>query len=427
MKAKIFFAIIAVWLLVDLSAADVNLPNVKFEVNPQPDSSFFFSVWDFVRAQYFYTKPLPEDSLLPIWRETKRAISANPGKNDSLIFDGLSRLTATTPDDHTYFLNPEETAEWKKQLSGDKNISGVGIILILHQEKIKILDVIANSPAIRAGLKRGDQIIKVDQKDISGLSIGEVSALIRGTIGTSVTLTIQEAGGQELRTITIIRGEVVMPRMKWQVLDTNVYYLKLYDFSFKASEQFSRALDSLGVDQNGSPSPMTPDNSQTSGSPTKKVLIFDLRGNPGGYTSEAAMVLGFWTDQITFYIWGKKMAMPNGCRYPVQPLANFKTIILTDRGTASASEIVTAALDEYGFATVVGDTTYGKGCFQNYYQLPLETSIGITSGIWLTPGKICIDKIGIAPDFYAEFDLDLWMEQGIDNQLRAALNVAKIK
>jgi carboxyl-terminal processing protease len=417
---KIIFAILV--LVLNLLFARQVL-SVNFPVGPRPDSSFFFNVWALVKAQYYYSQPFNSDSLSAIWSKTKEALKNYPEKNDSIIFAELDHLLSTLPDGHTNFFDPKATIEWQKMLEGHQDYGGIGAPIINDHGKIRIFDIFSNSPAEKNGLKRGDEILKIDNYPIDGLSLNEITKKIRGKIGSPVYLTIQR--DDSTKTIKIIREKIVPPRIKWGKFEKNIYYVRLYDFHQGAFDLFREALDSLEV-IGCKPITDSINNNQSVADSSRAIFILDLRGNSGGFTHEATSILSLWTDTITCFFVSKEGITGNRCVCPIKPLTNFKTIILVDHNTASAAEIVTAALDELGFAVVVGDTTYGKGCFQIVFQLPFNTSVKITSGIWLTPSGKCIDKMGIIPDFLVKFDLEKWFE-GIDNQLEAAKNVAKIK
>lgn len=420
---KIFIISILSLVLVNFLLA--NSGQFNFPIGAQPDSNFFFTVWNFAKTFYFFPdKPIEIDSSLIIWEQTKTNLVKYPEKNDSIIYANLNRLIKTLPGGCNYFLDPTQTIKQKEDMAGGEIFSGIGVHLVKYENKIWIFQVNPNSPAKKAGLKRGDQIVAVDGKKVDSLTLEEVTKMIRGQENTTVTLSIQRPNETKLIKVIIPRQKIVPTRVKWQKIDENLYYLKLFDFVQNANLEFSLALDSLGINQYNQS-----DSTQSQLSTienNKKIFILDLRGNLGGFTGEVRRILGFWTDSITYILVDKNAMMAYNWSNPFKPLANFKTIILTDRNTASAAEILVGALKYWGFAFTVGDTTYGKGSFQFTYDLPFSTMIGLTCGAWLTPSGECIDKKGFAPDFYVKFDMKAWLEKGIDNQLEAAINLAKL-
>lgn len=431
MKTKTFLTLIIVLLVANLVSAEIKLPEIVFKVGPRPDSSFFFNIWNLAKSSYFFpNKPIEIDSSLIIWQQTKTDLMKYPEKNDSIIYVNLNRLIKTVPGGYNYFLDPVQTVKQKKNMAGGEEFFGIGVHLIKHEEKIRIYQVNPNSPAEKAGLKRGDQIVAIDKKKVDSLALEEIIKMIRGQENTTVTLTIQRSDETKLIEVTVPRQKTIPIRVKWQKIDENIYYLKLSDFAQNANIEFSLALDSLGINQRGQPIPMDSTRAQSlaaEDSGKRKIFILDLRGNRGGFTTEVRRILGFWTDKITYIIVHRDGMAAYGWPSQIQPLANFKTIILTDRNSASASEIAVGALKDWGFACTVGDTTYGKSSFQYTYDLPFATLLGLTLGAWLTPSGKCIDGQGFAPDFYVKFDMEAWLDKGIDNQLEAAINVARIK
>lgn len=385
--------------------------------SPRPDSAFFFKVGKMIKTDYYYTSPAPMESLPIFWQKTKLEIQKNPEKNDSLIFAGLSQFCDLFADGHTYFLSPARTTALLKR----NQFTGIGIQLAepdSSQKKIKSLrisKVFPDSPAERAGLKSGDCILEVNQKSIGRFkSFQEAIEAIRGEAGTEVNLTIWRKKWPKPKIISLVRATVFVQPVNWRMIDDTclpvgkVVYLELNAFNSSAVEKFSQTVSEILENK-------------------PKAIILDLRDNPGGELGSVEKILSHWISGVSY-----KLETRSGCRSyrsgnisSPPRLKNFRTVVLTNQGTASASELLIGALKDYDLATLVGEKTYGKGCYQRFILMPFGTSLGVTNGLWLTPKGKCIDKKGFIPDIEIKFDQDLWLNKGIDNQLQAALDLLK--
>ncbi|MGB9695018.1 MAG: S41 family peptidase [Caldisericaceae bacterium] len=334
--------------------------------------------------------------------QTADTIEKNFYKNvteESLIKGMVDSLN----DPYTVFMNPEETNALNEEISG--TYAGIGVVI---QENAtyklpQILTVFQPSPAFSAGLKKGDIIRTADGKDLKGLNLDEVSLIIKGKIGTKVTLTILR--GKETLTFQVERATINIPLINVKYLDNgNIGYLQMNMFSEGLSTAVSKALDGFKAKN-------------------VKGIILDLRDNPGGLLSEAQGVAGDFMNS-NILLWTKDR---NGVEKPLDftgKKLNLPVVILVNGGTASASEIFTGAMKYYGEATVVGEKTFGKGVIQQVFNLPGNYTVKVTIEEYLLPDKTSINGKGIEPDVVVANNPD---NVDVDAQLDKAVEIIKGK
>jgi carboxyl-terminal processing protease len=274
----------------------------------------------------------------------------------------------------------------------------------IKDERITVVAPIKGSPAERAGIKTGDQILKIGDTSTEGLALEAAIKLIRGKAGTSVTLTLGRAGEKAPLEIKVTRAVIDIPTIRTKTKDEvatagsseggtglrkdGIFVIELYSFSANSANLFRNALKDF-VD---------------SGS---KKLILDLRGNPGGYL-EAAVDMASWflpKGEIVLKEEFGKQKEEHIYRSKGYDIFgdDLQMVILVNGGSASASEILAGALSENGVATLVGTKTFGKGSVQELVKITPETSIKVTIARWLTPKGTSISKTGITPQYVVEF------------------------
>ena len=274
--------------------------------------------------------------------------------------------------------------------------------------KDNVLTVVAplkNTPADAAGVKSGDKIISIGDKSASGMSSDEAIKLIRGDIGTSVTITFARDGVKDPIVKTLVRANIEIPTINTELLPENVFIIELYSFSATSPNLFRGALRKFiesGSDK----------------------LILDLRNNPGGYL-EAALDMASWflptgkTVVSENFGEGKEPKIYRSKGYDIFT-DKLKFVILVNEGSASASEILAGALREYGKATLVGSKTFGKGSVQELVPLTSDTSLKITVAHWFTPLGKSISDNGLVPDIEVKLTPEN-TKGGKDPQLEAAV------
>lgn len=335
-------------------------------------------------------------------QKTYQELKANyDGELDSKkLIDGASRgLVQAAGDQYTVFMDAEEAAEFEKDLSGEIG-GGVGAEIGVRSNKPTILRVLPGNPAEKAGVKPGDIIAAVNDQSTNGWNAEKTASEIRGGVGTTVKLSLVR--GSELKEFTITRDKVINPSVQASV-QNGIGVLTLTRFDNETSIQAKKAAENFK--QQG-----------------VKGVILDLRGNGGGYISAAQEVAGLWLDNKMVVTEKANNQVVDELKSGSSPiLAGIPTVVLVNGGSASASEIVAGALQDYKAASLVGEKTFGKGTVQKVLDLGAGTQLKVTVARWYTPNGKNITKEGITPDQAVELtatDTDA----GRDPQFEAAIN-----
>ena len=320
-------------------------------------------------------------------QKTYQELVANyDGKLDTqkLIYGANRGLVEAAGDPHTAYMDPDETKEFDKSLSGQIG-GGIGAEIGLRNNKPTIIKPLENSPAQKAGIKAGEVIIKVNDEASSDWSVEKVVSKIRGEVGTSVKLTLLSGG--QTREVSVVRQNIVSPAVESEI-DGEIGILKVNRFG-DDTVSLARKYASEFVDKG-----------------VKKVIL-DLRNNPGGTVGAAQGLLGIWLDNQIAMTERRGSEIVKTLRTTGTPiLGNMKTVVLINGNSASASEITAGALREYGKATLVGQKSYGKGSVQIVLGLPGGSQMKVTEARWYTPKGKNIDKTGIEPDVKVDLSSD---------------------
>lgn len=320
-------------------------------------------------------------------QKTYQELIANyDGKLDTqkLIYGANRGLVEAAGDPHTAYMDPDETKEFDKSLSGQIG-GGIGAEIGLRNNKPTIIKPLENSPAQKAGIKAGEVIIKVNDEASSDWSVEKVVSKIRGEVGTSVKLTLLSDG--KTREVSVVRQNIVSPAVESEI-DGEIGILKVNRFgddTVSLSRKYASEFVEKGV----------------------KKVILDLRNNPGGTVGAAQGLLGIWLDNQIAMTERRGSEIVKTLRTTGTPiLGNMKTVVLINGNSASASEITAGALREYGKATLVGQKSYGKGSVQIVLGLPGGSQMKVTEARWYTPKGKNIDKTGIEPDVKVDLSSD---------------------
>ena len=320
-------------------------------------------------------------------QKTYQELVANyDGKLDTqkLIYGANRGLVEAAGDPHTAYMDPDETKEFDKSLSGQIG-GGIGAEIGLRNNKPTIIKPLENSPAQKAGIKAGEAIVKVNDEASSDWSVEKVVSKIRGEVGTSVKLTLLSGG--QTREVSVVRQNIVSPAVESEI-DGEIGILKVNRFG-DDTVSLSRKHASEFVEKG-----------------VKKVIL-DLRNNPGGTVGAAQGLLGIWLDNQIAMTERRGSEIVKTLRTTGTPiLGNMKTVVLINGNSASASEITAGALREYGKATLVGQKSYGKGSVQIVLGLPGGSQMKVTEARWYTPKGKNIDKTGIEPDVKVDLSSD---------------------
>lgn len=320
-------------------------------------------------------------------QKTYQELIANyDGKLDTqkLIYGANRGLVEAAGDPHTAYMDPDETKEFDKSLSGQIG-GGIGAEIGLRNNKPTIIKPLENSPAQKAGIKAGEAIVKVNDEASSDWSVEKVVSKIRGEVGTSVKLTLLSDG--KTREVSVVRQNIVSPAVESEI-DGEIGILKVNRFgddTVSLSRKYASEFVEKGV----------------------KKVILDLRNNPGGTVGAAQGLLGIWLDNQIAMTERRGSEIVKTLRTTGTPiLGNMKTVVLINGNSASASEITAGALREYGKATLVGQKSYGKGSVQIVLGLPGGSQMKVTEARWYTPKGKNIDKTGIEPDVKVDLSSD---------------------
>ncbi len=351
--------------------------------NPlRPDNfDVFWEAWDILKEEFY--GPLPQ------------------GKE--VTYAAIRGVLAALDDPNTILVEPTDRELEEDQFRGE--FGGIGAYVTMNdQGQLVIVSPIDGTPAARAGLQPDDIILEVDGQPIAGMDLNEAVALIRGPVGTEVTLTILRPGQDEPFTITLVRERIPTPTVEYRMIEnTDIGYVRLSFFSERTPGELDKALDELK--QAGA-----------------RQLILDLRNNPGGLLDSSIEVASDFLSPGTVVAYqqfkdgsrethvarrgGKALEMP--------------LVVLVNDGSASASEIVAGAIQDHERGILVGRQTFGKGTVQVAYELSDGASLHVTVAHWLTPSGRDLSEEGLVPDIWVDLEEEdvLFVD---DAQLRRAI------
>ncbi len=287
-------------------------------------------------------------------------------------------IAASVNDPYTVYMDASETTSFYKSLHGDVG-AGIGVVISNHDDSyVRVIRTLPDNPARRAGILAGDIIYKINGEEVYNDDTDTIANKLRGEAGTSVQLTVVR-DGQEI-SYDLIREEInnVSAYVDYQDNTAIIHITRFDTDTGKIVKGFTSEFRDKGVEK----------------------IILDLRDNGGGYVSAAKDLLSLWIDSEVILI-QKSVRLPDEKTYAAHGqaiLTNYKTIVLVNGGTASASEIVAGALKDYNKATIIGQKTYGKGVVQSLINLSGNTLLKVTTAHWYTPNGATINGTGIEPD-----------------------------
>ncbi|MBL7057887.1 S41 family peptidase [Patescibacteria group bacterium] len=356
----------------------------KGELNQDIDFKLFWELWDMVRESYVDQGEI----------------------NDKKMFYGaMNGMIASIGDPYTIFMEPQEAREFEEDLNG--KFEGIGAEIGIRDEILTIIAPLEGMPAEKAGLMSGDKVLAIDGEVTIGITIDEAVKKIRGDKGTNVTLTITRDGLGETQDITITRNTIVVNSLKTEYIkDKNIYKIKITNFNHDTINLMEEAVSEIVAKK--------PDG-----------IIIDLRNNPGGYLEIAIELASEWVEDgiVVSEQFGDGKKNDFLARGRAR-LSEYKTIILVNQGSASASEILAGALRDYDIAKLIGKKTFGKGSVQSLENLSDGSQLKVTVAKWLTPDGYNINKEGLEPDFEVEYTKEDY-EAKKDPQLDAAIEFLK--
>lgn len=307
----------------------------------------------------------------------------------NILYGAIEGMTRSLGDDYTVFMRPEKAESFMQSVSGKDSFEGVGMELGLKAGVLTVITPLEGTPAYKAGIKAGDKILKIDDKTTENMQVEEAVNLIRGKKGTTVKLTITRKDLNESKEYTLARDVIQVPIINWEIKNNDIAYIKIYQFTGNLPAKFKDVVSEL-LENNA------------------KKIIIDLRNNPGGYLEAAVDVTSWFTPKNSVVL---KEEFKNGGTDEYKSkgysaIQNFPVVVLVNKGSASASEIMAGALRDVRGIKLVGEKTFGKGSVQEMESFKDGSSLKITIAKWLTPSGISINEEGLNPDIAIELTED---------------------
>lgn len=364
------------------------------------DFAKFWTVWEKIQTTYYDKTKLDGQKMLN---------------------GAISGMIGSLNDPYTLYLPPQQNTDFKDGLAGQ--FQGIGAELGMNNKQIIVVAPLSGSPAEKAGIKAGDAILRVDGKSTAGWDISQAVSNIRGKKGTKVVLTVMHKGETESQDITIVRDVIVVKSVDgWvkqvksvenikqtDILKNNqgdsVAYIRLSQFGDETNKDWVTLVTKLMADAEKEEN--------------FKGIVLDLRNNPGGYLTDATFIAGEFLNEGTTVViqdsGNEKQALRTSRKGVLQ---NVPLVVLVNKGSASASEIVSGAMQDYSRAKLIGETSFGKGTIQQAEDLGDGAGLHVTIAKWLTPKERWIHEKGLTPDISVALDAK---EPTRDIQLEKAL------
>jgi len=359
--------------------------NTVDKTNKDGSLDIFWTVWDRLSQNYVNEKMIDKKQM---------------------IYGATKGLTASMNDPYTVFMTPDETVEFDNSLNSV--LEGIGAELSVKDQMLVVVSPLKNSPAQKAGLLPGDVVYKIDGKVTGDMTLMDAIAKIRGHKGTEVNLTIIRKGKKEPFDIKIMRDAVEVDSVTMEDKGNGLYYIAINQFSDNTKTEFDQAIGNIMLKN-------------------PKGLIIDLRYNGGGYLTTSVDVLSEFIkgEQVLVKIKSRDSKNDEELKSSGSPkLPDVPMVVLINKGSASASEIVAGAIQDLKRGLILGEQSFGKGSVQEVEKLNDGSSLRMTVAKWYTPSGKSISEVGITPDQVVEFT-EKDAEAGKDPQLDAAMSYLK--
>lgn len=303
-----------------------------------------------------------------------------------LIYGAINGMLSSL-DPHSSFMPPEMYKEMKIETKG--SFGGLGIEISIKDGILTVISPIEDTPAYKAGIKPGDQILKIDDRFTKDLSVMDAVKRMRGLKGTKITLTIMREGFERPKEFPLVRDIIQVKSVKYKILDEGFGYIRVSQFQEKTDDDLVKAFQDLKQKNNGN----------------LRGLVLDLRNDPGGLLDQAVRVADHFLDegQLIVYTEGRekdskmRFTARKGDKEPHYPI-----VVLINSGSASASEIVAGALQDQKRAAIMGTQSFGKGSVQTIIPLSDNSGLRLTTARYFTPSGRSIQAKGISPDIIVE-------------------------
>ena len=346
------------------------------------------------------------------WSIREKAVK-QPLNDREQTYTAIQGMLANLDDPFTRLLKPEQYRSLQVNTSGE--LTGVGLQIAIDPQTntLTVVAPLAGSPADKAGIQPLDRILKIDGTPTSELSLDEAATRMRGRIGTPVTLTLGREGRDAAEEIELVRDRIALNPVYAELQSPEnlpVGYIRLSQFSANATEEVARAIDRL--EKQGA-----------------AAYILDLRNNPGGLLQAGIEIARLWLDSGTIVYTVNRQGILGSFEASGEALTGDPLIVLVNKGTASASEILAGALQDNGRAQLVGENTFGKGLIQSLFDLSDGSGLAVTVAKYETPNHKDINKLGISPDRVVPLEPIARDQIGTsaDLQYQAALQLLKEK
>ncbi|MCY7389974.1 MAG: PDZ domain-containing protein, partial [Leptolyngbyaceae cyanobacterium CAN_BIN12] len=332
--------------------------------------------WQIVNREYV------DDTFNRVdWQQVRQRLLDKSYSSREQAYTALRKELEKLNDPYTRFMNPKQYESLTNQTSGE--LSGIGIRLEVSEvtKVLTVVEPIENSPASKAGIQSGDRIVSINGKQTKGMTVEDASNLIRGDVGTKVSLEIRRDEGQPF-VVAITRARIELATVRYALKQegkTKIGYIRLNEFSSHAAEQMQRAIKALQ---------------------SQKIdgFVLDLRGNPGGLLQSSIEISRMWMGDGAIVRTVDRRGKNEEVSANQTALTKLPLVVLVDGNSASSSEILTGALKDNGRATVVGSQTFGKALVQSVHNLADGSGLAVTIAHYYTPKGTDISHKGIAPD-----------------------------
>jgi len=355
---------------------------------------------------------------------------------EELTYGAIRGMLTTVNDPYTRFMDPKEFKDFNSDNEG--RFAGIGATLVMSEipaletktgegthapvvcpvcgtvitngkyYRVSVVEPLPGSPAKAAGVQAGDFILKVDDAATDGLNVGEVADKIRGPEGSKVTLTLGRKGIEKPLVLSITRAQIEVPATEHKILDGNIGYLRLLQFNEKTAGETRTALTDFNT-------------------ANVRGVVLDLRNNPGGLLTECIRIASMMLpDKDKVIVSTKDRAGEvEKFTHTERTIFDKPLVVLVNKGSASASEILSGAIKDYKRGTIIGESTFGKGLVQTVLRLSDGSAMAITTAHYYTPAGHDIHKIGVMPDVAVELNKDVKTTNETDNQAQEAIRLLK--
>lgn len=319
------------------------------------------------------------------------------------MYGAIKGLVQSLNDPYSEFFSPSETKQFNENIQGA--FGGIGIEIGMRNGHLVVIAPIKDTPADKAGIKAGDFVVEIDGISTERMSIDDAVVKIRGPVGSQIKLTTFREGAQKPQTLTLQRATISVPTLDF-TMKGDIAYVQLYEFTGTASDLFrTKVVDVLPKNTKG--------------------IVIDLRNNPGGYLETAVDIASYFVQPGVVVV--KEEGRANGSEslsaHGPGTLATMPVVLLINKGSASASEILAGALHDIRGARLVGEQSFGKGVVQEVQRLPGGASVKLTVAEWILPNGGTINKTGLKPD--VELRQPENLKKGEDPQLEKALELLR--